>query len=116
MGTSQRCNWCRGQAVVSSMSSGAPHPSRGLGGARPSLAAAFSAILHVLGSPKPPGGSQALLYDTPLHPGLSQTAPCQGRGLIFEEEGSVRTFLSGLEKWDDKVLATSRHYRLANNS
>lgn len=55
MGTSQCCNWCRGQAVVSSMSSGAPHPSRGLGGARPSLAAAFSAILHILGSPKPPG-------------------------------------------------------------
>lgn len=38
-----------------------------------------------------------------------------GRGLILEEEGSVKTFLSGPERWDDKVLATSHHHRLANS-
>ena len=55
MGASQCCDQSQGQAVVSSVSSEGPHPSRGLGGARPRVVAAFSAVLLVVGSPKPPG-------------------------------------------------------------
>lgn len=79
MGTSQRCDQSQGQAVVSSVSSEGPHPSQGLGGAWPRVEAAFSAVLLVVGSAKPPGDgklSYTRLFHTQSLPRQHQAGMC----------------------------------------
>lgn len=113
MGASQCCDQSQGQAVVSSVSSEGPHPSRGLGGARPVwwLPSLPSCWLWVPQSPLGMASCPIRGFSTPRAFPDSTRLGC---GLFSEEEGSAKihethprlAFLCGLGRWDDRLLAT----------